>query len=50
MRDKPAGQTPYLVFFDAAGVRLEEIYTIFGGASGIRRLVIACAISGMRIR
>lgn len=50
MRDKPAGQTPYVVFLDSACVRLEEIYTIFEGTSEIQRLVIARAISGMRIR
>ncbi|MEV0790435.1 acyl-CoA dehydrogenase family protein [Kribbella sp. NPDC050459] len=31
-------------------VRVEEIYTIFEGTSEIQRLVIARAISGMRIR
>jgi alkylation response protein AidB-like acyl-CoA dehydrogenase len=50
MKSKPAGQTPYVLSFDSRGVRLEEIYTIFEGTSEIQRLVIARAISGMRIR
>ena len=41
---------PLSVDADSVAVRQEEIYTIFEGTSEIQRLVIARAISGMRIR
>jgi alkylation response protein AidB-like acyl-CoA dehydrogenase len=47
---KTAGQRPRSAIHVRASILLEEIYTIFEGTSEIQRLVIARAISGMRIR
>lgn len=50
MRDETAGQQPDSRVCAAARAAPEQIYTIFEGTSEIQRLVIARAISGMRIR
>lgn len=50
MRDETADQRPHSAIRDLAPLLLEQIYTIFEGTSEIQRLVIARAISGMRIR
>jgi alkylation response protein AidB-like acyl-CoA dehydrogenase len=50
LRDKSAGQAWVRCLWWGHSARLEEIYTIFEGTSEIQRLVIARAISGMRIR
>ncbi|MET9273650.1 acyl-CoA dehydrogenase family protein [Kribbella sp. NPDC003557] len=50
MRDKPAGQKADSLVGAERHASLEQIYTIFEGTSEIQRLVIARAISGMRIR
>jgi acyl-CoA dehydrogenase len=49
MRHKSAGQTADH-HSPAGTLGGDEIYTIFEGTSEIQRLVIARAISGMRIR
>ena len=49
MRCKTAGRRPFSAIREAVCSRLEQIYTIFEGTSDIQRLVIARAISGMRI-
>ncbi|HZX08215.1 acyl-CoA dehydrogenase family protein [Kribbella sp.] len=48
--EEAAGQRPYSPTGAEASATQEEIYTIFEGTSEIQRLVIARAISGMRIR
>jgi hypothetical protein len=51
MSGKTAGQRQLQAIFEAVCSRLEEIYTIFEGASEIQRLVIISRVrSGMRIR
>ncbi|MEV6273545.1 acyl-CoA dehydrogenase family protein [Kribbella sp. NPDC051936] len=45
-----AGQEADTLLSVEVAARLEEIYTIFEGTSEIQRLVIARAISGVRIR
>ncbi|WP_202871504.1 acyl-CoA dehydrogenase family protein [Kribbella pratensis] len=50
MNGETAGQEADVPLPVEVAARLEEIYTIFEGTSEIQRLVIARAISGMRIR
>jgi alkylation response protein AidB-like acyl-CoA dehydrogenase len=50
LRDKRAGQRPIRPTSRELSASLQKIYTIFEGTSEIQRLVIARAISGMRIR
>jgi acyl-CoA dehydrogenase len=50
MSGKAAGQREYPASRCPGLERMEHIYTIFEGTSKIQRLVIARAVSGMRIR
>jgi hypothetical protein len=50
MSDKSASQRAIRAISRCSAARLEEVHTIFEGTSEIQRLVIARAISKMRMR